>query len=214
MARITVLGGTGYTGAQLVREAAARGHEVRSISRNPPRDPIAGVTYDTASLLDDAARQRAVDGADVVLGALAARGELEPELRGAYARLAELAAQSGARWGVIGGFSSLRLASDAPRIAAGDLPPQFAAEARTMVEVLDDLEAEAPEALDWFFVSPAADYGAHVPGVATGTYRLGSDVALFDADGASVLSGPDLATAVIDEIDVPRHRRTQFSVVH
>ena len=34
MARITILGGTGYAGAAIVAEAANRGHEVTSVSRS------------------------------------------------------------------------------------------------------------------------------------------------------------------------------------
>ncbi|HBX80751.1 MAG TPA: NAD-dependent epimerase, partial [Propionibacteriaceae bacterium] len=33
MARITVLGGTGYAGSNIVKAAAARGHQVTSFSR-------------------------------------------------------------------------------------------------------------------------------------------------------------------------------------
>lgn len=36
MTRITVLGGTGYAGAHIVRIAAERGHEVVSFSRSEP----------------------------------------------------------------------------------------------------------------------------------------------------------------------------------
>ena len=32
MARITILGGTGYTGSHIAQEAAARGHEVLAVS--------------------------------------------------------------------------------------------------------------------------------------------------------------------------------------
>ncbi|WP_368730818.1 NAD-dependent epimerase/dehydratase family protein, partial [Sedimentibacter sp. B4] len=35
MTRISVLGGTGYAGAAIVREAAGRGHEVTAFSRKP-----------------------------------------------------------------------------------------------------------------------------------------------------------------------------------
>lgn len=45
MTRITVLGGTGYAGGHIVREAAARGHEVTSVSRTLPEDRVEGVTY-------------------------------------------------------------------------------------------------------------------------------------------------------------------------
>ena len=42
MARISVLGGTGYGGEAVVREAARRGHTVTSYSRRPPEQPVDG----------------------------------------------------------------------------------------------------------------------------------------------------------------------------
>ena len=77
MARITVLGGTGYAGGNIVREAASRGHEVTSISRNAPQEKVSGVTYVTGDVLDPGVVDQAVAGADVVVEALSPRGALE-----------------------------------------------------------------------------------------------------------------------------------------
>lgn len=215
MAKITVLGGTGYTGGNIVREALAQGHEVVSYSRRLPDTPLEGVQYKTGSLLDDAVRQQAVQGSDVVIGALSPRGELESTIAGVYTRIAEIAAEKSARLGVIGGFSTLRPAEGAPRfVEKGDIPPEFAAEAQAMYAVLENLLTRAPAGLDWFYASPAASYGAHVPGTATGTYRTSGDVALFDNTGTSAISGPDFALAVVTEVGTPSHHRAQFSVAY
>ena len=212
MSRITILGGTGYTGSNIAREAVDRGHEVTSFSRTAPAEPIEGVTYVTGSIVD--ALAGLIAGADVVVGALAPRGELETELRGVYATLAKLAAGS-ARIGIVGGWSALRLAPDATRTAYTDgVPPQFATEARVMAEVIDDLVASAPADLDWFYVSPAATYGSFAPGEATGVYRTGGDVAIFDEEGNSVVSGADFALAILDEIEKPAHSGQQFGVAY
>lgn len=215
MAKITVLGGTGYTGGNIVREAAARGHEVTSYSRSVPEAPVDGVHYETGSLLDDDVRRAAVNGAHVVIAALAPRGELETTLEGVYARLVELAQESGTRVGIVGGFSALRPAEGAPRFAEGDdVPPQFAAEARAMLRVLVHLETEVGDSADWFYISPAASYGSYVPGVATGAYRTGGGVAIFDEQGESAVSGADFALAIVDEIEQPAHRREQLSIAY
>lgn len=213
MARITVLGGTGYTGSAIVQEARARGHEVTSLSRSAPAEPLDGVTYLTGSVLDEAVLAEAVAGAEVIIEALAPRGELAGRLLGVDTQLAGLAAASGARLGVIGGFSTLRPEPGAPRFAEGELDPAFADEAREMAAVLARLHDSA-ESLDWFYVSPAAGYGSYAPGPRRGSYRIGGDVAQFDAAGRSELSAPDLAAAVLDEIETPRHHRAQFSVAY
>ncbi|WP_375388662.1 NAD(P)-dependent oxidoreductase [uncultured Amnibacterium sp.] len=212
MTRITVLGGTGYTGANLLRAAVARGHDVTSYSRNPPEAPIDGVRYETGSLSDEGVRTAAVQGADVVVGALSAKAGLGGDIAAVYGRIAEAAAAAGARLGVVGGYSSLRPASGAPRFSEGDdLPPQFAAEAKAMAAVVDLLQAEAPAGLDWFFISPAMVYGAFAPGERIGSYRLGDDVALQRDGGPTTISGADFADAVLDEIETPTHHRAHFS---
>ena len=69
MARIKVLGGTGFAGEAVVREAARRGHTVTSYSRRPPSDPVDGVEYVTGSLLDSEFWATTVETADVIFEA-------------------------------------------------------------------------------------------------------------------------------------------------
>ena len=213
MSRITVLGGTGYTGSNIARAAVARGHEVTSFSRTAPSEAIDGVRYLTGDLVGQL--EPLVAGADVVVGALAPRGELEVALRSIYRRLTELGAQHNVRVGLIGGFSALRLEPGAVRTAYTDgVPPQFAAEARVMAEVIDDLVDDAPQGLDWFYASPAAAYGSYAPGEEKGVYRTGDDVAIFDAEGESAVSGVDFARAIVDEIETSAHSGQQFGVAY
>ena len=119
MATIVVFGGTGYTGGSIAREAAARGHDVTSVSRSAPKEPIDEVRYDVGDVVDRA--PRAIPGADVVIAALSPRGDMEGRLVDIYGRLAKLADESGARYVQIGGFSSLRPAPDAPRFVEGEI---------------------------------------------------------------------------------------------
>jgi putative NADH-flavin reductase len=79
--------------------------------------------------------------------------------------------------------------------------------------VLDALR-DTPDELDWFYLSPAAAFGAHAPAPATGSYRTGKDVLLVDSAGISTISAADYALAFVDEIESPSHRRTRFTVAH
>ena len=215
MVAITVLGGTGYAGSAIVREAVSRGHAVVSLSRTLPDRQIAGARYLLASVLDPAAQAEAIAGAEVVISALSPRGALREHLLEVGRRLAQLAGQNGARFGVVGGFSALRPAAGAPRLVeTQELPPEFAHEVQTMAALLVDLESGAAGDVDWFYVSPGMTFGAHVPGRATGSYRLGTDVALFDADNRSAISGADFAQAVVDEVENLTHHRQHFSVAY
>lgn len=215
MTTVTVIGGTGYAGSAIVKEAARRGHEVTSLSRSLPADAdrVEGVRY----VQGDAALAGTVtDGADVVVGALSPRAGSEGTLVATYTDIASKAAAAGARLVVVGGFSSLRPAPGAPRFADnGDVPPEFAAEANELHAVLTTLESSAPETLDWVFVSPAAVFGAYTPqGQPHGTYRTSTGVALFDEQGGSAIEGADFALAVLDEIEKPEHHRTQLNFAY
>ena len=158
MATIVVFGGTGYTGGNVVREAASRGHQVVSVSRSEPKDPVEGVRYETGAAADIASR--VVPGANAVVAALSPRGEMSGRLVEAYRILAQQAAEAGARYIQVGGFSSLRPAQGAPRFVEGDIPEQFRDEALEGEATRVMLAEEAPEGLDWVFVSPAGGYGA------------------------------------------------------
>lgn len=212
MTRLTVLGGTGYTGSAVVREAAARGHEVTAYSRTAPAEPVPGVTYVQASVLDSAVQQQIVAGADAVVSALAPRGDMAGTQVGLFTGLAALAAQSGTRLGVVGGFGSLRPAPGEPRFVGG-LPEEYKPESLEMLEVKEALAA-GPAQLDWFYVSPAMNFGSFNPGTATGSYRTSDEIALFDESGKSDISGSDFAKAIVDELEKPQYQRAHWSVAY
>ncbi|KQY96305.1 NAD(P)H-binding protein [Microbacterium sp. MEC084] len=211
MARIAVIGGTGYAGGHIVKEAAERGHTVVSVARKVPSTRVPGVTYLEGSLLDATSLAAELVGVDAVVVTVAPRGDMEGRVRGGIAQLAE-ALPEGTRLGVIGGAGGSLVAEGGPRLVdAGSFPDEFKPEALEMIGVLDDLKA-SDEGLDWFFVHPAAGFGGFAPGERTGSYRTGGEVLVTGEDGQSYISGDDFAIAVVDEIENPRHRRTNFTV--
>lgn len=214
VARISVLGGTGYAGGAIVAEAARRAHEVTSVSRHAPEQRLAGVDYVLGSALDPDVLERVVRGYDVVIEAVSPRGDMAGKVEGLVDRLIELASAEGVRVGVIGGASSLLVAEGGPRLFdLSDPPPAVRPEIETGMALLERLR-EVPEPLDWFYVSPPETFGAWVPAPDTGSYRLSDDILLRDAEGTSTISAADLARAVLDEIEQPAHRRRRFHVAH
>lgn len=214
MVRISVLGGTGYGGGAVVAEAARRGHEVMAFSRTAPQEPVPGVTYLTGSVLDPDVLARAVADAEIVFEALSPRGDMAGKVEKVFADLVALAEKSGTRLGVLGGASSLLVSADgASLFDVAPPPPEVRPEVELGIHKLDMLRA-SPETLDWFYVSPAAEFGAWVPSAETGQYRISDDVLLKDPDGKSEISAADLAIAVLDEIEHPTHRRRRFHVAH
>ncbi|MDR2565500.1 MAG: NAD(P)H-binding protein [Bifidobacteriaceae bacterium] len=216
MARITVLGGTGYAGAAVVAEAARRGHQVRSISRKVPDAVrhVPEVAYLAGSVTDPVFLESVAGESDVVISALSPRGPMLGQVRLVDGDLIALADTLGFRLGVILGAGSLFTEPGGPRLAdLPGFPPAFKAEADEMAQVLADLEA-SPVGVDWFGVSPAPGFGSSAPGERTGRYRTGGDVVLADESGNSNISADDLAIAILDEVDRPAHRRQRFTVAH
>ena len=210
--KIVVVGGTGYTGGHVVREAAARGHVVVAVSRSQPAEPVEGVRYEVGPA--EQVATRVVPGADAVVATLSPRGDMAGRLVEVYGGLASLAAEAGARYLQVGGFSSLRPAEGQPRFAEGDIPEEYRAEALEGEATRVLLAENAPQDLDWIFVSPAGSYGAWAPGERTGTYRVAGEIALFDAQGESNISGADFASAILDEIEKPAHHRAHIGVAY
>ena len=216
MARITILGGTGYTGAAIAAEAAGRGHDVTVVSRTAPTDPIAGIDYVTGSVQDPAVLDAATTGRDVVISALSPRADMAGKVEGVIQELAARLDGTGTRLGYVGGASSLHVEAEGPRlwdVIKEHVPDDVKPEIETGLTVLDEFRA-SPESLDWFYVSPPENFGAWVPAPVTGGYRLGGDILLRDAAGESTISAADLAVAIVDEIETPSHRRRRFTAAH
>jgi putative NADH-flavin reductase len=173
MARITVIGGTGYAGSAIVAEAAARGHEVTAFSRSLPADRVQVVDYVQGDASDEAALTSVVSGADVVVAALAPRGPLADSFRDVYRTIARLADAEEARLFVVGGFSSLRPAAGGPRFVEdlSHVPAELHGEILAGAAlIIEDLPA-TPETLDWVFVSPAMKFGSFATGRVSGRGR-------------------------------------------
>ena len=216
MARITVLGGTGYAGAAIAAEAATRGHEVTAVNRSTVDAPVSGVDYVTGSVLDADLLASVVDGRDVVVVALSPRGDMVGKIEPVVETLIARLAGTPTRLGYVGGASSLHVEEGGPTlwdVSHEHIPAEVKPEIETGMKALELLKA-SPENLDWFYVSPPADFGSWLGTPAKGTYQLGGDVLLKDADGTSTISAADLALAILDEVEKPAHRRARFTAIH
>lgn len=214
MAKITVIGGSGYAGGHVVAEAAERGHTVTSISRNLPEHKRSGVNYVAGDIRHAGILRQSVHGSDIVVCALAPRGDMLGQVTTAVAALAHEATAAGVRLGIVGGAGSLFVSPDGPKLMdTPAFPAEAKAESAEMGEVLDQLKA-TDESLDWFLISPAGGFGSFAPGTRTGMFRVGGDILLIDEDGNSNISGQDLAVAIVDEIETPTHRRQRFTVAY
>ncbi|KJQ55318.1 NAD(P)-dependent oxidoreductase [Microbacterium sp. SA39] len=211
MARIVVLGGTGYAGRHIVAEAVSRGHAVIAVSRSEPSDPVAGAAYVQRSALDLDEIAETFEGADAVVWALSARGDMEDKALDALQKVAARITGTDTRLGVIGGAGGSLVAPGGPRLFDQGFPEEYEAEAQVGIDSLAFLSS-TDAGLDWFFVHPAEQFGPWAEGERTGHYRDGGDVIVRDADGKSSISGADFAVAMLDEIEQGNHHHERFTV--
>ncbi len=211
--KIALIGASGYVGAKLRNEALQRGHQVVAIVRDPSKLPVGdGLTVKTADVYDSSQVAAAVAGSDVVLSAFSSAGESDDvqarHLRASRAIVAGTRHAGVDRLVVIGGAGSLFVSPGLQLVDTEEFPVEWKAGARGARDALTDLQKESE--LEWVFVSPPPML---VPGERTGKYQLGGDGVppVHDGKPASI-STDDLAVAVLDEIEKPKHHRQRFSV--
>ena len=214
MSTIVILGGTGYAGGNIAREAVSRGHRVISYSRSEPTDRAGGVEYRTGSLTDDAVLAQAASDADDLVVATHGADVGGSPLVDHVDRLVQASIEHDARLSFVGGAGTLHVAKGGPRLVdTPDFHGDWKPEALSHAKVLEAMR-QSPAELNWFYVSPAALFGSFAPGETTGAYRLGGDELVTTEDGTSEISGTDFALAYVDEIEQGRHPRQRFTVAH
>ncbi|MCR2810730.1 MULTISPECIES: NAD(P)H-binding protein [unclassified Microbacterium] len=211
MTRIAVIGGTGYAGRNIVAEAVSRGHTVVSVARNVPAERVEGATYLEGNILDVPSLVSELEGVEVVVSTVPARGDMVGNVRPSTAELVA-ALPENVRVGVIGGAGGSLIAEGGPRLVDQDsFTEEYKPEALEAIGILEDLQA-TDASRDWFYVHPAGGFGVYNPGERTGSYRIGGDVLVTDDEGNSYISGQDLAVAIVDEIESPKYSRARFTV--
>ncbi|HEY9104450.1 NAD(P)-dependent oxidoreductase [Chitinimonas sp.] len=209
--KIALIGATGFVGSALLAEALQRGHQVTALARNTTKLPAqAGLTVTQADVYDAEQVARAVAGSDIVISAFNPGWGLadihDRFLDGQAAIVAGVKAAGVARFITVGGAGSLYIAPGLQLVDTPDFPNEWKQGALAAREALRRIQAEA--VLDWTFVSPPVFLA---PGERSGLYRLGADEVLFDSDKPAGISTADLAVAILDEAETPRHSRRRFT---
>jgi uncharacterized protein YbjT (DUF2867 family) len=96
--KVAVVGGTGVLGRPLVAELAARGDEVRVLSRTPPSKPLEGTSHHRVDLTSGEGLPGALSGVEVVVDAAnSSPRDAGPVLVDGTRRLLAAGAQAGVR---------------------------------------------------------------------------------------------------------------------
>jgi hypothetical protein len=200
--KVAIIGGTGRAGTEISAELARRGHQVTAISRHPENAvKVDGVTAVAGDVQHTDALVEAIKGHDVVVSAVMF-SDTDP------ASLVGVVRDSGVpRYLVVGGAGSLEVAPGVALITTPEFPEAYKAEAGKGADFLTYLRGV--DDIDWTFLSPSAYFFV---GDRKGSFRLGKDELLADADGNSSISYADYAIALVDEIETPKHSKARFTV--
>ncbi|MEU9077415.1 NAD(P)H-binding protein [Kitasatospora sp. NPDC048538] len=211
MARIAVIGAGGSIGGAVVTEAAARGHEVTAVVRDPARYRGIAAAVERADVLDPAQVARVAAGRDVLVSAVGGGDGpghvalVEPAARSLVEGLRSLGGAA-PRLVAVGGAGSLETAPGVRVWDAPGLPEPVLQIMHAHGAALDYYRTVAD--VRWTVLSPAAEL---VPGERTGRYRTGLEQLLTDAGGRSRISVPDYAVALVDEVEQPEHIGERFT---
>lgn len=209
--KIALIGATGFVGSAVLQELLARGHQVTAIVRHVDKLPQhAALTPSATDVYDPAQVAAAVAGHDAVISAFNP-GWGTPDIQNRFVTgfnaITAGVRQAGlSRYLVVGGAGSLEVAPGLQLIDTPDFPAEWkegALGARTALTLLRQTTD-----LDWTLISPPAFLE---PGARTGQFRLGGDQLLMNGDAPARISVADLAVAIVDEIETPKHLRARFT---
>ena len=216
--KIALIGASGFVGSAVLTELLARHHHVTALVRNPAKVAAAdNVSAQALDVNDVAAVSAAVRGHDAVISAFNPGWDVadlyDKFMQGSGAINHGVEASGVKRLLVVGGAGSLYVAPgvqmvDTPEFAS-HVPPAIIPGAKAARDLLTAMRGNAT--LDWTFLSPAA---LLAPGERTGNYRIGGEELLMAGEQAAGISVADLAVAIVDEIEQPKHVRARFTAAY
>lgn len=210
--KLAIIGATGFVGSAILGEALERGHTVTAIVRHVEKLPErARLTPAMADVYDQSSLIPLLSGQDAVISAFNP-GWSNPDIRRLFVagtkNIIDAAKQAGVkRLLIVGGGGSLEVAPGVQLLDTPAFPEMYKEGALGIREVLGLIRQE--QKLDWTYLSPAIML---TPGVRTGQYRLGTDSPVWYSPDESKITTADLAVAILDEIENPRHIRMRFTV--
>jgi uncharacterized protein len=213
--KIALIGATGFVGSAVLTELLSRGHAVTALARHPEKIAAhAGLQVVRADVLDAGQVAAAVKGQDAIVSAYNP-GWSEPRIYEVFGQGYDAILAGAKQAGVkrvlaVGGAGSLEVAPGLQLVDTPEFPAEWKQGALAARDLLTRLRGE--NELEWSFLSPPI---LLAPGERSGRYRVGGDQPLpGEGEQPSGISVADLAVAIVDEIETPRHVRRRFTVAN
>lgn len=214
MAKVVLIGATGFVGSAILNELVERGHEVTAVVRNVEKLPknalVKPVKEDVGN---EDAIAKLLEGKDAVISAYNpgwTNPNITQETIVNYRHILAAAKKSGiGRLLIVGGAGTLFCAPGVRILETGVLPNEIMNGVVALGYVYLNMLSNEKE-LDWVFFSPAGMFDEK--GERTGKFRLGKDDLVVDAEGNSHISVQDYAVAMVDELEKPAHHKERFTI--
>lgn len=215
--QVVVFGASGMIGQRVLAESLERGHHVTAVARDPKKieggNPQLAVV--AGDVTDPAAVTRVAQGQDAVIVAVSQRGpglDQKAAYQAVGAGLVEglrALGEDAPRLVLVGGAGSLEVAPGKRLVDQPGFPDAYKGEALAHADLLEWLRGVKD--VKWSYASPAAEIA---PGERTGTFRLGGDALLSDAQGRSFITAEDFAVALVDEAESGAHLGERFTAAY
>ena len=214
--KIAVIGATGYVGDAVVRELAARGHDVTAFARNTGKVFAAPNVCAVAADVKDAAFAAQFAGFDAVISAYNpgwTNPNIGRDFKDGYAAILAAAQSANVPYLlVVGGAGNLYVAPGVRLIDTPQFPQEILDVGKAERDLLHDLLAA--DGLNWAMICPPACFSpensAALPRM--GRYRLGDETLLMDGDKPANISRADIAVAIADDAEQKAHLHKIFTV--
>ncbi|WP_299190351.1 NAD(P)-dependent oxidoreductase [uncultured Aquimarina sp.] len=207
--KITIIGAGGNIGQRIVKEAAARNHELQLISsKDKSFFGLENVNIEQADILKTETLVELLKESDVVISAYAPPHENTDLIIDASKSLIEAAKKSNNRLITVGGAGSLKVSKDLDLVDTPDFPEDYKAIAVSHKKALEDVFLNESE-LTWTNVSPSAYI---FEGERTNQFRIGEDYLLTNDKGESAISMEDFAVGILNEVEKPSFPKKRFTI--